>query len=86
VLADPHTAVVFAGSAVQSVLAQQPLDGMHKVVPGQFLKPLAQVMPQAPVVALQVADPFACGVVHWTQLGPHAVVLVLAWQIPAQAC
>jgi len=86
VFADPHTPVVLAGLAVQSALVQQPLFGMHKLVPGQFLNPLLQVTPHWPVVALHTAAPFAGGTAQEKHAGPQAVGLVVDSQMPAQLC
>jgi hypothetical protein len=86
VLADPHTGVVFAGAALQSVLIQHPLLRMQALVPGQFLNPLAQVIPHLPAVASQLAEPFDGGAGQNTHPVPHAVVLVFGWQSPPQAC
>ena len=57
---------------------------MHRLVPGQFLKPELQVMPQVPLV--QTAEPFAAGVGQETQVAPHALVLVSGWQMLLQRC
>lgn len=70
----PHTAVVLAGLVVQSAAVQHPAVGMHRLVPGQFLNPLLQAMPQVPLV--QLAVPFDAGVGQDTQAAPQKLVLV----------
>jgi hypothetical protein len=84
VFAVPHSPVVFAGRAVQSALAQQPAVGMHRFVPGQFLKPVLQVMPQVPLV--HTALPFDVGTVQALQPAPQKVVLVSDWHTLLQLC
>jgi hypothetical protein len=86
VFAVPHTPVVFAGPLVQSAGLQQPVVGMHRVVPGQFLKPELQTMLHLPLVESHDAEPFDAGVGQEVQLGPQKLVLVSAWQIPLQLC
>ena len=85
-LAVPHTPVVLAGPAVQSVLAQQPAVATHLVVIGQFLKPGSQLIPQAPVAALHTAAPFDAGAAQLLQPRPQKLVLVLGWHTPLQLC
>lgn len=78
--------MVFAGALVQSVLVQQPVVGMHSVVPGQFLKPEAQTMLHLPLVGSQDAEPFEAGVAHEVHVAPQKLVLVSDWQMPLQLC
>jgi hypothetical protein len=80
----PHRPVVFAGRAVQSVLAQQPAVGTHRFVPAQFLKLLLHVMPQVPLV--QTALPFDAGTAQALQPAPQKEVLVSAWHTLLQLC
>ena len=72
----PHTPVVLAGPAVQSALVQQPAVATHMLVPGQFLKPVLQAIPQVPVAAVHTAIPFEAGVAQALQAGPQKLVLV----------
>jgi hypothetical protein len=74
VLAAPHEAVVFGGPAGQSACVQQPADGMHRLVPGQGLKPMSHEIPQAPPE--QIAAPCAAGAMHALHPAPHALLLV----------
>jgi hypothetical protein len=74
--------VVFAAPAGQSLFEQQPLLGTQRVVPGQFLKPLLQLMPQVPL--LQTAPPFEVGAGQALQAVPQKLLLLSVWQIPLQ--
>ena len=85
-MALPQVPVVFAGPVVQSALVQQPAVATHRLVFGQFLNPMLQVIPHIPVVALHTAMPFDIGDAQPLQAGPQKLVLVSDWQTPAQLC
>ena len=78
--------VLLVGPAVQSALVQQlpAAVGMHRFVPGQFLKLLlVHEMPHVPLV--HTAPPLAGGVGQVLQAGePQKLVLVSGWQVPPQ--
>lgn len=61
---------------------QQALLATHVVVPGQFLNPLAQAIPQ--LAPSQVALPFDGGVGQAAQRVPHDATLLFGRQVPLQ--
>jgi hypothetical protein len=77
-----QTPIVLGWLGAQSLFEQQPLLGTQRAVPGQFLKPLLQLMPQVPL--LQRATPFEVGAGQALQALPQKVLLLSGWQIPLQ--
>jgi hypothetical protein len=86
VLAAVQVPVLLAGPPVQSALVQQlpAAVGIHRLVPGQFLKLELHEMPQFPLV--QLAVPLADGVGQALHEAPQKLVLMSGWQMPPQLC
>ena len=59
------------GGDVHSLSPQHPPVGTHRLVPGQFLKPLLHLTPQVPGESVHTAVPFEGGALHELQPVPQ---------------